>query len=268
MPKNPKTTSSLWGIPALLSDAGAFAARVVERARRVPSVEAATAAYYDDASLHRRYDHPVPTAYAGPKVAWAFDALGRIGVDVQRATILDVGGGNGFFSRFLAAGCGEAHVLDVSAQQLALNPLPASHKHVGSAYDLPFEDQSFDVAFSSNLLHHLDRPEEAVKEMARVARRAVFVIEPSAHNWPLWIGAQCIRHERGATRFTKVHVEALLRAGGLEIERHTFAGGMVLPNRTPTAALPFAFASSTRRALCMSQMFLCTKRDPHHADRL
>src|SRR5205085_2628720 len=42
----------------------------------------------------------------------------------------------------------------------------------GSATDLPYEDQSFDVAFSSLMFHHLDRDakEAAAREVARVLK--------------------------------------------------------------------------------------------------
>jgi ubiquinone/menaquinone biosynthesis C-methylase UbiE len=226
------------------------------------SIEQATAAYYDDARRHRRYDHPVPVAYATPKVAWAFGVLRELGVDVSRASLLDVGGGNGYFSHVLQQGCPDTHVIDVSAAQLAMNPLPASNKHLGTAYELPFADGSFDVVFSSNLLHHLDCPERAMAEMTRVSRHAIVVIEPSAHNIVLRLAARFVPHERQASKFTQTHVEKLLRSAPVSIQRHCFTGGMVLPNRTREATLPYLFANSQRRALCMSQVFVCTKSSP------
>jgi ubiquinone/menaquinone biosynthesis C-methylase UbiE len=246
-------------VPIVL--AAALAVRVWRTLRSPLSIEQATAAYYDNAKLHRRYDHPVPVAYATPKVAWAYAALRELGVDVSRSSLLDVGGGNGYFSHILLSGCPDTHVLDVSAAQLAMNPLPDARKHLGTAYALPFADASFDVVFSSNLLHHLDRPECAVREMTRVARRAVVVIEPSADNFALWLAAHFFAHERQARKFTRAHVEGLLRDAALTVRRHTFTGGLVLPNRTRAAALPYLFTDSTHPALCMSQMFVCTKQE-------
>ena len=85
--------------------------------------------------------------------------------------------------------------------------------------------------------------------------------EPSAHCFPLWLAAHFVRHERQARKFTKAHVEDLLRSAALTVMRHTFTGGLVLPNRTRAAALPYVFEKSTRRSLCMTQIFLCTKND-------
>ena len=52
---------------------------------------------------------------------------------------------------------------------------------VGSAYDLPFKDQTFDVAHLRGVLHHMDKPDVAVREAARVARDVV-VLEPNGYN--------------------------------------------------------------------------------------
>lgn len=49
----------------------------------------------------------------------------------------------------------------------------------GDAENLPFSDQSFDFVFVHDGLHHLDEPEKAIKEMARVARQGIFFTEPA-----------------------------------------------------------------------------------------
>lgn len=46
---------------------------------------------------------------------------------------------------------------------------------VGSGYQLPFPDDSFDVVFELGCLHHVRHPERVVAEMLRVARKGVFM---------------------------------------------------------------------------------------------
>ena len=53
--------------------------------------------------------------------------------------------------------------------------------HVNSAYEIPFDRQTFDVAILRGVLHHLDDPIRALKEALRVARM-VWVIEPNGYN--------------------------------------------------------------------------------------
>jgi 2-polyprenyl-3-methyl-5-hydroxy-6-metoxy-1,4-benzoquinol methylase len=53
----------------------------------------------------------------------------------------------------------------------------------GSAYDLPFEDDSFDLVCALEVLEHLERPRDALAELARVSRGALLVSVPRE---PLW----------------------------------------------------------------------------------
>jgi glycosyltransferase involved in cell wall biosynthesis/SAM-dependent methyltransferase len=50
---------------------------------------------------------------------------------------------------------------------------------VGDAEHLPFADSSFDFVFVHDGLHHLSDPYRGVREMLRVARRAVVIAEPA-----------------------------------------------------------------------------------------
>jgi len=52
-----------------------------------------------------------------------------------------------------------------------------------SAYALPFEDGSFDCICALEVLEHLERPDEALAEMARVAGRFLVLSVPRE---PLW----------------------------------------------------------------------------------
>ena len=116
------------------------------------------------AGIRRRRDpsHPAVAAFAAAKLAYIRAALPE-----GAATMLEVGAGNGYFSRSFAEAFALT-ALDLSANMLAMNPLPAARKVQGSAEALPFADEAFDVVFSGNLLHHLETPAIAVREMARV----------------------------------------------------------------------------------------------------
>jgi ubiquinone/menaquinone biosynthesis C-methylase UbiE len=46
----------------------------------------------------------------------------------------------------------------------------------GSAYELPFPDESFDIVTSRFAFHHLEKPPAAFKEMLRVARRGARIV--------------------------------------------------------------------------------------------
>ena len=50
---------------------------------------------------------------------------------------------------------------------------------VGDAERLAFPDRAFDIVAVHDGLHHLDEPCQAVREMARVAREAVLILDPA-----------------------------------------------------------------------------------------
>ncbi len=52
-----------------------------------------------------------------------------------------------------------------------------------SAYELPFDDGSFDCVAALEVLEHLERPRDALAEMARVAARYLLASVPRE---PLW----------------------------------------------------------------------------------
>lgn len=52
---------------------------------------------------------------------------------------------------------------------------------VASAYNIPCPDNSFDIAHLRGVLHHMDRPFDALGESLRVASTAV-VLEPNGYN--------------------------------------------------------------------------------------
>lgn len=61
---------------------------------------------------------------------------------------------------------------------------PNAQKTEASVVRLPFQDNSFDLATCSMLVHHLTIEEQqiAIKEMQRVSRKYVFFSEPNRNN--------------------------------------------------------------------------------------
>lgn len=95
-------------------------------------------------------------------------------------TLLDLGGGTGFFARWLSDHAGvAATVSDIVDYEENRDPsLPFIHhpdpRHV------PCPDKSFDVVLLMFVLHHIDtgeHQERIIREATRVARKRVIVIE-------------------------------------------------------------------------------------------
>jgi SAM-dependent methyltransferase len=143
----------------------------------------------------RWFDREVDTEYeiARPHGAPAFHAwllsqkFARSidGLDLTDATVLSVCAGSGMDAEFLARAGARVTAVDISSGAAA-RTLERGRRFgfdvravVADAARLPFLDRSFDVAYVHDGLHHLERPDAALAEMARVSRYAVSVSEPA-----------------------------------------------------------------------------------------
>jgi len=147
-----------------------------------------TASEYD--SLHRGGKDPEHEM----ALATAWPLLRTAGV----RSILDVGCGTGRSLEWFA-GTGEPLELagiDPSAGMLDLARarVPGARLEVAPGEQLPFADGSFDAVITTGVLHHVPDPGVMLKEMLRVASKAILI---SDHN-ELAMGSLRSRRLRGA----------------------------------------------------------------------
>lgn len=131
-----------------------------------------TAASYDTMHAHE--------GDADPSVQNHLYSMIRL---VGAQTVLDVGAGTGRGIQNMLDAMPHLRVLGVDPvaavleQALRKNSLPAGSLIRASGEALPFLDRSFDVVCSSALLHHVPDPDLVVREMLRVARKAVLIAD-------------------------------------------------------------------------------------------
>ncbi len=190
--------------------------------------------YWEGMGKRRHPSHPVIEAFAGPKLRWIRDHT-EPPTDGPH-TMVEIGAGNGYFSYGFDRAF-ELTATDFSETMLEMNPLPSNQKVQADASNLPFGDDSFDLAFCGNLLHHLEAPEVAVREMGRVARKHVVLLEPNALNPLMFAFGVVKREERGTLKFTPPYLKGLGKRAGLRLRAFS-TQGMVLPNKTPEKLLP------------------------------
>lgn len=142
---------------------------------------------------------------------------------------LEVGCGEGYLANYLVDNSFEklekviACDLDLNKVEKDLNPLISFQE--GSVYELPFDDNEFDLVVCCEVLEHLEKPELALKEIARVSGRAVIISTP----WePVWCILNMMRGKY-LTDFgnTPGHIQHFSRRDLLKLARRELGVEMV-----------------------------------------
>lgn len=94
-------------------------------------------------------------------------------------SLLDIGCGQGELLRAAeAAGCAKCTGLEPDEMLVVANRAAGLDVRVSRAEALPFPDRSYDVVTFDYVAHHVEFLDRALLEAARVARRAVLVLDP------------------------------------------------------------------------------------------
>lgn len=184
----------------------------------------------EDLKDRRGPDHPVVRHYALSK-------LGPLRRELSLgpgSRILDLGCGNGYFSVPLN-GMARTTGVDFSRRMLSMNPL--SSRFQMDAQHLAFQDMAFDLVFCHALLHHVEDPDRVLREMRRVSRRYVLVLEPNRNNPFMFLFSALVPEERKALEFSLGHLRDRMEKNGLKVTR-AFSHGWTVPNKTPAFLLP------------------------------
>jgi SAM-dependent methyltransferase len=104
--------------------------------------------------------------------AIAEDSVGQLStyLDLAGRTVLDVGGGPGYFRTAFRAAGADYWALDADVGELSGAGRIEPGTVVGDGMNLPFRDGSVDLCYSSNVLEHVPDPWRMAEEMLRVTR--------------------------------------------------------------------------------------------------
>jgi SAM-dependent methyltransferase len=103
-------------------------------------------------------------------------------IDLPGRTVIDVGGGAGYFTAAFRARGANCYLFEPDAAEMLSGGKPAEGSVQADGYWLPVADGSADACFSSNVLEHVADPVGLIDEMIRVTRPGG-VIYLSYTNW-------------------------------------------------------------------------------------
>lgn len=122
--------------------------------------------------------------------------------------IIEIGCGGGIFSEYIARLGYNILGVDISMESINVAKEHAFITHVkvdyqvGSVYELPFENESFDIVMSSDFLEHIEDLVTAISEMSRILKKGgLFIFDTIARN------------ESSTTTFMKLEAEGVIPAG-------------------------------------------------------
>jgi SAM-dependent methyltransferase len=160
-----------------------------------------------------------------------------------RRTVLDVviaGLGLREPARILDAGCGSGRNMVELARHGAVTGIELSETSValareraagevlaGSILEMPFADDSFDLAVSLDVIEHLDDDLSALRELRRVvAPGGSLLVTVPAYQW-LWSGHDEINHHH--RRYTRRSLQRVAEQAGWKQTRTTYFNSLLLP---------------------------------------
>lgn len=102
----------------------------------------------------------------------AEDSVGQVSryADLAGATVLDVGGGPGYFADAFRAAGATYWAVDSDLGEMSGRGMPGPGTLLASGMALPVRDATVDVCFSSNVLEHVSDPWTMAAEMVRVTK--------------------------------------------------------------------------------------------------
>ena len=143
---------------------------IMDEIKKQRAYYAASAAEYDQAHINdTESEHEM-----------ALDILSGLLIANGYKTVLDVGSGTGRGIQRLASLCPKISLTGIEpvAELRSIGHgkgIAESALIEGDATAIQFEDRSFDCVMALGVMHHIPKPRNAIAEMLRVSRRAVFI---------------------------------------------------------------------------------------------
>lgn len=156
--------------------------------------------------------------------------VGELARSTAAQSVLEVGCGEGHLSRYLFQQLAPKHfaACDLSLERVEASMRRDIELREASVYALPYEDCSFDLVVCCEVLEHLEFPDRALEQIARVTRKWALFSTP---NEPFFRGMNLLRGAYlGSLGNTPGHLQHFSPASLTALVRDRF---VVSDTRTP-----------------------------------
>lgn len=161
-------------------------------------------------------------------------------------------------ARILDAGCGSGRLLDELAEYGTVSAIDMSEYNVGMAQsrghedvhqavveDLPFEDETFDLITSLDVLEHTRDDRVALRELRRVTKPGGRLLATIPTYQLLWSNHDVLNHHH--RRYNRAMMADAAGAAGWDVERMTFFNSFLLPPAAGVRIFQKVFRESPER---------------------
>jgi len=169
-----------------------------------------------------------------------FDEIAKIIPLNKIHKVIDVGCGKGDYLSYLSKTFKNAHCfgIDISKNAISLaKELGNFPVILADAQYLPIKDKSFDLVFEKDLLHHVNDHVKALKELARISKRYVILIEANRENF---INAVAAKY--GDVAFTENQMKTMLKKAGFSAKFYhlnTYTISIESQKKNPVFLIPY-----------------------------
>ena len=186
-----------------------------------------------------RVEQSDPDRFYGELAADSVEQLSGY-VDLAGKSVLDVGGGPGYFAAAFRAAGATYISIEADLGELSARSEPGPGSVLGSALALPVRDGSVDVCYSSNVLEHVSDPERMLAEMIRVTRPGGTVYCSYTLWLSFWGGHETapwhyLGGHRARRRFVREHGHEPKNRFGESLFRVSVGGALRWARRCPEA---------------------------------
>lgn len=136
-------------------------------------------------------------------------------------TLLDAGCGDGGDDYLLQKFFKKIEGIDIQENENWKSILSEKlHFRTGNVENLDYPDNSFDIVIEKDMLHHAENPEKAIKELCRVAKKRIIIMEANRYNPVFYLHLTLLK---GHNHFTFKKFKKLLLSTGYAFEIKRFS---------------------------------------------